>query len=109
MEDAQKISQAVTTALNFRAADFDKGWVIDQMLKSLLGDDLAVVAAAYDDDGSRPSIRVSNAVISGAVAIALDFGRRDNDKAWVIDEMLKVLLGDSYETMMMAAAEGNQS
>jgi 3-methyladenine DNA glycosylase AlkC len=55
MTDSKRIKEAVNMAANF--ADIDGGhhkdWVIDQMVRLLLGDGYAAFIAEFEEDGNQ--------------------------------------------------------
>lgn len=53
-------------------------------------------------------IRTDNKKIKKALDVALSYGQIDGDhhKAWVIDQMVRVLSGDNYEKVIKENKQG---
>lgn len=49
-------------------------------------------------------------VIERAIDVALRYGQIDSDhhKAWVIDQMVRILAGDAYESLIVIANEDGE-
>lgn len=71
--------------------------VIPHLLRRILSDDTAMHA-----------LQNENARIPDAIALAFQYGGIDGDhhKAWVIDQMIRILAGDGYARLVAEANDG---